>query len=147
MKAESLAMPSRNRSSTSFQAIVLVAAMAIGSVVMWIGIPAAWVFLAAQVSHTGQPTLGPLLMVFFGAPLTMLPAAKVLGRLDRRHQELTGTVDERRRPAPWHQSMRDARVDEGPGSVLAVVMVVSVAIAFAALAVWFFFFAGSSLPS
>lgn len=147
MNAESLAMPPRRRSRSSPQAIALVAAMALGSVVMWLGIPAGWVLIAAHFSRTGQPTLGPLLLVFFGTPLTMLPAAKLLGVLDRRHQELTGSTDERRRPEPWRQSMRDARTEDGPGSVLAVVMVVSVAIAFAALAIWFFFFAGSSLPS
>lgn len=145
MKAETVAMPSPPRSGFSPRAIALVAAMALGSVVMWIGIPAAWVLAAAQISET-KPTLAPLLMVFIGAPLTMLPAAKLLGVLDRHHQELLGTVDHRRKPAPWHQSVRDAQVD-GPRSVLAVVMVTSVALAFVALALWFFFFAGSSLPS
>jgi hypothetical protein len=127
-------------------AVALVLAMALGSVVLWIGIPAAWILLAAQVSETGKPTLTPLLMIFFGAPLTMLPAARVLSALDRRHQRLVGVEDDGRRPAPWYQSMRDAE-STGPRSVLAVVMVISVAIAFAALAIWFFFFAGSSLPS
>jgi hypothetical protein len=144
--ADTLTMNPSPRSSTRPRAIALVLAMAALSVIMWVAIPAAWILLAAHFSHTGRPTLAPLLMVFFGTPLTMLPAAKVLGRLDRRHQELVGAVDERRRPAPWQKSLRDAD-DTGPRSVLAVVMVGSVAIAFAALAVWFFFFAGSSLPS
>jgi hypothetical protein len=134
------------RSTTHPLAVALVLAMALGSVVLWIGIPAAWILLAAQVSQTGRPTLAPLLMVFLGAPLTMLPVARALGALDRRHQRLVGVQDERRRPAPWYQSMRDAD-RTGPQSMLATVMVISVALAFAALAIWFFFFAGSSLPS
>lgn len=146
MAADALSMTPTSRPSTHPRAIALVAAMAALSVVMWIAIPAAWILLAAHFSHTGRPTLAPLLMVFFGTPLTMLPTAKVLGRLDRRHQELVGAVDERRKPAPWQRSMRDAD-DQGPRSVLATVMVLSVALAFAALAVWFFLFAGSSLPS
>lgn len=129
------------------RACALVAGMALGSVAMWVAIPAAWVLLAAQVSHASKPTLLPVVMILVGAPLTMLPAAQLLGVLDRRHQELSGTVDDRRRPAPWHQSMRDDREAGAPRSVLAVVMVTSVALAFAALAVWFFLFAGSSLPS
>ncbi|WP_354700925.1 hypothetical protein [Paraconexibacter sp. AEG42_29] len=146
MSTDSLALTAHHRPARRQLAYGLVAAMALGSVVMWVAIPAAWVLLAAQVAHT-QPTLGPLLIILIGAPLTMLPAAKLLGTLDRRHQELSGTLDERARHAPWNQSMRDSRGDDAPRSVLAVVMVTSVAIAFAALAVWFFFFAGSSLPS
>lgn len=145
MKADSITMSSPSRSRFDPRAITLVAGMAVGSVVMWIVIPAAWVVGASQVGHT-QPTLLPLLMIFIGAPLTMIPTAKVLGVLDHRHQELMGTLDERRRAEPWRQSMRDAD-DGGPQSVLAVVMVASVAVAFVALAIWFFFFAGSSLPS
>lgn len=147
VNAETIAMPAKIRTASRPLALGLVAAMALGSVVMWIAIPAAWVVLAAQLAHTGQPTLGPLVMILVGAPLTMLPAAKLLGVLDRRHQHLAGTVDERARHAPWNQSMRDTREDDAPRSVLAVVMVTSVALAFAALGVWFFFFAGSSLPS
>jgi len=91
------------------------------------------------------PTLAPLLMIFFGMPLSMIPAGKLLGSLDRRHLEIRG-LPTSRGPAPWRRSMRDT-VDEGPKSVLAVVMVLSVALAFVALAIWFFFFAGSSLPT
>lgn len=147
MNTDSLIMPTPSRTAQRPLAFGLVAAMALGSVIMWIAIPAAWVLLAAQLAQPSQPTVGPLLMVFIGAPLTMLPAAKILGVLDRRHQQLAGTFDERPRHAPWNQSMRDSREVDAPRSVLAVVMVSSVALAFAALGVWFFFFAGSSLPS
>ncbi len=138
--------PPEIRSMTHPHAIALVVAMAVGSVVMWVGIPGVWILLAAQVAQTSQPTLTPLLMIFFGAPLTMLPFTRVLNALDRRHQRLVGVVDDGRRPAPWYTSMRDTE-QAGPRSVLAIVMVISVAIAFAALGIWFFFFAGSSLPA
>jgi hypothetical protein len=146
MPTDTVALPLTKPSPTKLRPMALVAAMAAASVLMWVLIPAFWLIVAAHFSHTGRPTLGPLLMFFVGTPLSMLPAAKLLGRLDHRHQELMGQLDGRRRPAPWQRSMRDAD-DGGPQSVLAVVMVASVAIAFAALGVWFFFFAGSSLPS
>lgn len=130
------------RFSTEPRAVALVLGMALGSVVMWIGVPLVWVLLAAQVSEVGHATFGPLLMVLIGAPLTMIPVARVLSALDRRHQELMGTLDERREAAPWHRSMRDT-AGEGPQSVLAVVMVVSVAIAGGAFGIWFLFLAGS----
>lgn len=132
----------RSRFSTEPRAIALVLGMALGSIVMWIGVPLVWVLLAAQVSEVGHTSFGPLLMVLVGAPLTMIPVARVLSALDRRHQELMGTLDERREAAPWRQSMRDSG-REGPQSVLAVVMVVSVAIAGAAAGIWFLFLAGA----
>lgn len=133
------------RSVTDPRSVALIAAMAMGSIVMWVLIPLGWVLLAAHFSKTGQPTLAPLLMIFFGMPLSMIPAGKVLGMLDRRHMELRG-YEHGRKPAPWRRSMRDS-TDDGPQSMLAVVMVISVALAFVALGIWFFFFAGSSLPS
>lgn len=140
------ASPSPTRSALRPGALLLVLGMALGSVVMWLAIPAGWVLLAAQVSQTSRPTMLPLVMVLVGAPLTMLPMMRVLHAMDQRHQRLLGVQDDRRRPAPWRESMRDAE-QKGPQSVLAVVMVLSVAIAFAAFGVWFFLFAGSSLPS
>ena len=124
------------------RALVLVVGMAVGSVVMWIAVPVLWVLAAAQVSEVGNTSFGPLAMVLVGAPLTMLPVAKVLGVLDRRHQTLMGQLDERPTAAPWRQSMRDSD-REGPHSVLATVMVISVAIAGGAFGIWFFFLAGS----
>lgn len=146
MQTDTVTMPPTDHPSSQPRAVALVVAMAVGSILMWVVIPGAWILLAAHFSHSGRPTLAPLVMFFVGTPLTMLPTAKLLGRLDVRHQELMGQLDERRKPAPWQRSMRDAD-DQGPKSVLAVVMVTSVAIAFLALGVWFFFFAGSSLPS
>jgi hypothetical protein len=43
--------------------------------------------------------------------------------------------------------MRAERENTRPRSVLDVVMIASVTIAALAFAIWFFFFAGSSLPS
>lgn len=116
--------------------------MAFGSLAMWILIPGAWILFAAHQSRVATPTAGPLFMVLIGAPVCMLGTAKVLGMLDRRHQELTRSLGLRHKPAPWQRSLRDDAGTE-PTSVLGKVMVVTVAIAFAALGVWFFFFAGA----
>lgn len=147
MQTEAIAVTPDHHHPSQPRAFALVAAMALGSIVMWVGIPVAWILVAAHFSHSGSPSLGPLLIFFIGTPLTMLPTAKLLGHLDLRHQELMGRLDDRRKPAPWQRSMRDDRDERAPQSVLAVVMVTSVALAFVALAIWFFFFAGSSLPS
>jgi hypothetical protein len=80
--------------SRRFLGALLIALMAVGSVVLWIGIPAR----------------------------------------TRVH------------PA-WQRSLRGERHPVGPRSVLDVVMVCSVALALVAFCVWFFLFAGSSLPT
>ncbi len=48
---------------------------------------------------------------------------------------------------PWHRSMRGEDDSRAPRSVLDVVMVISVSGALLVFAGWFFFFAGSPLPS
>jgi hypothetical protein len=49
--------------------------------------------------------------------------------------------------APWHRSLRGDRAPARARSVLDVVMVCSVGLAVVCFAVWFFLFAGSSLPT
>ena len=52
-----------------------------------------------------------------------------------------------RRGAAWLRWMRAARTSTARGGVLDKVMIVSVALAVVAFGVWFFAFAGSSLPT
>jgi hypothetical protein len=120
--------------------------MAVGSVVMWLGVPLGLVYAASKVAHSSRPSLGPYLLVLIGLPAGMALVGKGLGWLDRRHRALVGAGDEGRRSAPWLRSMRAERGSTRRGGVLDRVMLVSVAVALLAFAVWFFAFAGSSLP-
>lgn len=131
-----------SRFSTHPRSIALIAGMALGSIVMWVVIPAVWILLAAQISSVGSLTMGPMLLVLVGAPITMIPVVRMLSWLDHRHLDLMGEIDDRRKAAPWRQSMRDAD-HEGPRSVLAIVMVISVAIAFGAFGIYFLFLGGA----
>jgi hypothetical protein len=133
------------RSSWNPVAIFLVALMAIGSVLMWIGVPLGLVYIASQVSSSSSPTLGPILLVLCGLPIGFAIVGKCLGWLDRRHQALTRQADGGRRTAPWMKSMRGDAEDRHRGGVLDKVMIVSVAVALLLFGVWFFGFAGSSL--
>jgi hypothetical protein len=126
--------------------ILLVALMAIGSVVMWLGVPVGLVYAASKIASSSQPSLGPYLLVLFGLPIGMALVGKGLGSLDRAHQRLTGIGDEGPRRAAWNRSLRGERTSTRRGGVLDKVMMVSVAVALLAMAVWFFGFAGSSLP-
>ena len=134
------------RSPWSPPAIVLVLAMAVGSVIMWIGVPLGLIYIASQLASSSNPTAGPYVLVLVGLPIGMALVGKCLGILDRAHARLTGRVDTTRRPATWMRSMRAERVSTRRAGVLDRVMIASVALAILAFGIWFFGFAGSSLP-
>jgi hypothetical protein len=125
--------------------VALVALMAVGSVVMWLGVPLGLVYLASKVADTPNPSMGPYLLIIVGLPIGMALVGKGLGWLNRLHIRLTGTEVDEYRPG-WTRSLRGERVVNRRGGVLDRVMIVSVAVAAVAFAVWFFGFAGSSLP-
>ena len=133
------------RSQWNPAAIMLVALMALGSVVMWFGVPLGLIYLASKLADTPNPSMGPYLLVLIGLPVGMAVVGKALGALNRAHIRLTGAEVDAYRPG-WTRSMRAERKVERRGGVLDRVMIISVAIAGLAFAVWFFGFAGSSLP-
>ena len=133
------------RSPWSPPAVMLVALMAIGSVVMWLGVPLGLVYLASLVADSPNPSVGPYLLIIVGLPVGMALVGKVLGWLNRLHIRLTGAEVDEYRPG-WTRSLRGERQVDRRGGVLDRVMIVSVGVAALAFAVWFFGFAGSSLP-
>ena len=76
----------------------------------------------------------------------MTIVGKALGAIDRYHGRITGLDDGRPQQAAWMKSMRGERERKRRRSVLDTVMIVSVGVALLLGAVWFFAFAGSSLP-
>ena len=134
------------RSTWSPPALFLVLLMGVGSVVMWLGVPLGLIYGASKLADTSAPTLGPYLLVFIGLPIGMAVMAKLLGHLDRVHQAYTRTGDDRPQQAPWMRSMRGERGSTRKRGVLDTVMIVSVGLALLFFGVWFFGFAGSSLP-
>lgn len=123
--------------------------MAIGSVLLWVANPLFWLWLASQLQESQGPGFGPYLLVLFGIAATMAIFGFGLGRLNRTYGRITGETSTVRVQMPWHRSMRGERDEEArpPRSVLDVVMVVSVTFALIVFGIWFFFFAGSSLPT
>jgi len=121
--------------------------MALGSVGMWLGVPVGLIYFVSKMVDTTQPTLGPYMIVLFGIPAGMAIIGKGLAALDRSYGRITGEVEIRRRPS-WLRSMRGERDEPSAHRwrVLDMVMIWSVSLAGVAMAVWFFAFAGSSLP-
>jgi hypothetical protein len=127
-------------------ALFLIALMAIGSVFLWIGIPVGWIYAVSRMVDSSQPSLGPYVLLIFGIPITMALFGKLLFGLDHVYARVTGQDSEVQFRAPWLKSMRGERNNARRLSVLELTMVVSVSVALLGFAIWFFGFAGSSLP-
>ena len=125
--------------------MALVALMAVGSVVMWLGVPVGLIYVASKLADTPNPSMGPYLLIIIGLPVGMAVVGKGLGALNRAHIRLTGAEVDQYRPG-WTRSMRGERNVDRRGGVLDKVMILSVGAAALVFAVWFFGFAGSSLP-
>ena len=145
------APPVRRRSTlrtvlTKPAALLLVLLMALGSVFLWLVVPVGWLWIASHATDTSAPTLGPYLLVIFAVPATMWVVGKLLFKTNALYERVTGQDAEVRVQLPWHKSLRDSATSGRRTTVLDVVMISSVSIALLAFAIWFFAFAGSSLP-
>jgi hypothetical protein len=125
----------------------LVLVMAAGSIVMWLVSPVAWLWVASRMTNSSQPSLGPYLLVLVGMVLTAVVIGKFLGVVNRAHMRVTGRLRDRREHATWNRSMRGERTSTADRGVLEQVMLISVGCALVLFGIWFFAFAGSSLPS
>ena len=128
-------------------ALFLIALMAVGSVILWIGIPIGWIYAVSHMVDSSQPSLGPYVLLIFGIPITMALFGKLLFGLDHVYARVTGQDSEVQFRAPWLKSMRGERSSGRRLSVLEMTMIVSVSIALLGFGIWFFGFAGSSLPN
>jgi hypothetical protein len=142
---EASAQP-RTRSTWSPLSLFLIALMAIGSVVMWIGVPVGLIYLASRLADSSKPSMGPYVLILVGLVVGMMAVGKLLGALDRYHGRVTGLDDGKPEQAAWMKSMRGDRERKRRRSVLDSVMIVSVGVALLLFGIWFFAFAGSSLP-
>jgi hypothetical protein len=143
--------PSSTRSSVGPHRHVagfgLVLVMAAGSVAMWLVSPVVWLWIASRMTSSSQPSLGPYLLVLVGMVLTAVVIGKFLGVVNRMHMRVTGRLTNKRDHATWNRSMRGERKPVNDRGVLEQVMMISVGCALVAFGIWFFGFAGSSLPS
>lgn len=130
----------------TFVGLFLIVLMAIGSILLWLGIPLGVLYGASKLQESSQPSMGPYVAVIVGIPLLMVIVGKGLSKLNRVYGDVMGTSRTERVTLPWHRSMRGERDAGHRTTVLDVVMILSVGLALLAFGVWFFGFAGSSLP-
>jgi hypothetical protein len=94
--------------------------------VLWIGVPVAWLYIGSQVQGSTGSVGTAIGVMMAGVVVSILLIVPVLGWLNRKHLEL-----------------REARgLDTHGATALEAVMTVSVAIAVVAFCVWFFLIAG-----
>ena len=122
--------------------LVLIGAMAAGSITAWIVNPIVWLWITSRLQST-QVRMGPYALMLAGITATAIVLGKLLVRLNRKYGEVTGTTPTVHVIVPWRRSVRggrsQARETDGrlPVSVLDVVMITSVVIAGVALVLWF----------
>jgi hypothetical protein len=106
---------------------VLIGAMLAGCLLLWIGVPLAWLWIGSQIQASSS--VGTALMVsMIGVIATIVLMVGGLSWLNRLHAEL--------------RASRDLPVSDP--TVLEVMLVVTAGLALVVFAVWFFGFAGTS---
>ena len=108
-------------------ALLAVLIMVVGSLVLWIGAPLAWLWIGGQIENSSS--LGTALAAMFaGAILTITLIARLLSRLSNAYRRIY--VD-RGLPDPGH-------------GMLEAVLVVSAGMTLVVFVLWFLIFAGAS---
>jgi hypothetical protein len=138
------------RSVSILERIALTTATLFASVNVWTGAPLFAIWVGSRVQGEGSLTMGIVFVVVLVLGAVELILLVALSLLSARYDAITGRRRRRRVP-PWLASMRGEREvtvkhEEGVSAIERVVAVSFVAAAIA-FEVWFFFFAGSSLPS
>jgi hypothetical protein len=121
----------------------LILLMVFLSLALWIAVPVGWLWIGSQLTDTQQATGGPYFVVGVGILLSMLGVGYVLTRLNRIYQRLTARPADPRVHAAWMKSMRGGDDEVLGRGVLDVIMIGSAVTAIVAMAIWFFFLAGS----
>jgi hypothetical protein len=113
---------------TGTGAFLVVLIMFIGSLVLWLGTPLAWLWIGSQIQGSTSSLGAALGTMFVGVIVTISALAMVLAKLSN-----------------IYRANRVARGLDDPGHfVLEGVLVVSAGVTLTAFVVWFFLFAGAS---
>jgi hypothetical protein len=121
--------------------------MVVDALSMWTIVPLGWIWIGSMISDTQEPSGGPYMLVFVGIVISILVLAWLLGRLNRLYVRITGSnAIANIRPA-WMKGMTEDRLEARGATVMETVVVTSVGLAILGMVFWFFFLAGSPLPS
>ena len=125
----------------------LVTLMVLGGLMLWFGNPVIWLWIGSQMSETQRASMGPYFVVAIGILASTVAVAWGLARIHRRYQEVSGHVPTVRVRLPWLRSLRGDEDSRPEVTVLDVIVVCTALLGILTAVFWFFFLAGSSLPS
>jgi len=131
----------------------LLSAMSFVAINIWTGAPLLALWVGSRVVGRRALTMGAVFLVLVLLVTFVSAMAVSLTWLSARYDQLTGRPDDERdhRIAPWMRSLRaeDDDLIRGRMGTTPVEWIVtgSTVVAVIALEIWFFFFAGSPLPS
>src|SRR5579884_106562 len=112
----------RDPMRTGLGALLVVAIMLTGSLVMWIGAPLLWLWIGSQIEGAGASVTAAIGSAFLGAVLTIVLVAGLLTKLSN-----------------FYRANQQARGRDDPGPiVLEAVVVTSAGVAVVVFLIWFF---------
>jgi hypothetical protein len=117
------------------------AGFVIGVLVLGIGVPLLWVFIASKMSDTFlKVPLLPLFVMVVGLFISYMLLAMVVSRFDKERQAMG--------PArmSWNRSLGAERRPDNPTTQWERVFITTCVVMTFLFEIWFFVFAGSSLP-
>ena len=131
--------------------VLLVSASALAAINIWTGAPLLAVWVGSQAAAGSRLSMGAVGVVIVVLAASCIALSLALSWMSARYDELTGRPAAARRTSPWLRSLRGEREElsrrrHGISPVERVV-VIAVVLGVLAFEVWFFFFAGSSLPN
>ncbi len=131
--------------------VALASASALAAINIWTGAPLLALWVGSQAARGSRLSMGAVFVVVAVLAVACVALAMCLTWLSARYDALTGRPAEARRTSPWLRSMRGEREEVARRrhgiSPIERIVVISVVLGVLAFEVWFFFFAGSSLPN
>jgi hypothetical protein len=129
----------------------LLAATTLVAINIWTGAPLLALWVGSRIVGTRALTMGSVLLVVVLLTVFVTAMAVALTWLNGRYDDLIERPTGEHRTSPWLRSLREeeenlARARLGTTPVEWIVTA-STVVAIIALEIWFFFFAGSPLPS
>jgi hypothetical protein len=139
------------RPGHTIRRVLLGALTALLSVNLWTGSPLLAVWLGSRVEKAiGSLSMAAVGVVILALAVQSLVLLRILAALNRSYDELLGR-EATRYQAPWLKSLgaerKDTAAAKHPLGTVEKFVIASVVVAVCGFEVWFFFFAGSSLPN
>jgi hypothetical protein len=131
--------------------VALASATTLVAVNIWTGCPLLAVWVGSRFVGDSGLSMGAVFIVVVVLAVSVIALAAALTWLSAKYDRIIGRPAAARRTSPWLRSMRGEREEltkkrQGISAIERIV-VISVVAAVTSFEVWFFFFAGSSLPN